>query len=232
MKDLQDLLNKFDIAFLSINKKSRPMIYIFLIFALVGITYNNITPKNIKIAKKLQTQVKTITASIKSNRHKIENNEEQKVFLKEVERSNESIQESIKEKELSKNYINKKIEQQHNIKFSAKQWGIFYKVVQKKAKKHHIGIVSIDNEKVTPISFEPQKLTKTQERIKRKKHQKSFQPIFKMEIVAETTFRNLINFLIDIEDNRLITKIEKLTLNNNGIDKLKTTIEINLWGIR
>ena len=127
-------------------------------------------------------------------------------------------------------YIDKKIEEQHNIKFSSTQWGVFYKDIQKKAIKNHIKITSIQNEKL--VVKVPKTVKKNDKKEAIKKVQNTFRPIFTLKIEGIATFKDLMKFLVDAEKNKLITKLNVLNIASYDPKTLKFHLEINLWGIK
>lgn len=230
MKELQKILNKLDINFLSLKKVEKIVVYLLIVLVLGALINFVVLPMNSKKITILKAKVNTLENALKNNKRALKNNEEQKILLKEVERSNESIKEEIKNNKQALEYIGLKIQQQHNIKFSSEQWGIFFKDIQKKANKHKIKLTSINNRELVlkiPDNIKPEDKKKIMD-----KKRKEFRPIFTLSLDANANFRNLMNFLVDIEKNKLITKINTLRIQANNEKLLKVFIEINLWGIK
>lgn len=230
MKELQNFLNKLDDGFQSLKPVEQIAVYGLTAMLLGAITYFVVLPMNTKKISILETKTETLEKALKDNERALKDNEEQKILLKEVERSNESIKEEINNNKQALKYIGIKIKQQHNIKFSASQWGSFYQEVQTKANKHKIKITLIDNQELNikiPKNLKPEEKA---EFIKKMKGE--FRAIFRIKIKATASFRNLMEFLVDIEKNKLITKLHTLQISNNDEKTLQAVIEINLWGIK
>ena len=230
MKELYQLLNKLDNGFEKLKSFEKTIIYLITVMSIGGIVYFGVMPLNTKKITVIQKKINDLETSIKNNERAVENNEQEKILLKEVERTNESIKEEINNNKKALDYIGKKIKQQNNIKYSSKQWGIFYKTIQEKAVKYKINIVSIDNEQIE-IKI-PEDLKPEERAARIAKLQEEFRPIFKlrMEIVAK--FKNIMEFLKELEKNELITKISNLNIANNDANTLRANVEINLWGIK
>jgi len=230
MKELQKFLDTLDKNFLKTKFIEKIAVYLMIFLVLGGVMYSIILPMNTKKIKIISSKVTKLENALKNSKAALKNNEEQKILLKEVERSNDSIKEEIENNKQALKYIKKKISQQHNIKFSADQWGRFFKEIQLKANKHKIKISKITNNKIQ-LQI-PAKLDKKQKQEYSKKVKQTFRPIFKIKLEAVGSFRNIMDFLLDVEKNKLITKINNMEIDINNGKTLKLSLELNLWGIK
>ena len=230
MKELQKILDTLDKNFLKIKFIEKIAVYLIIFLVMGGIMYSIILPMNTKKIKILSTKVTKLENALKNSKAALKNNEEQKILLKEVERSNDSIKEEIENNKEALKYIKKKISQQHNIKFSADQWGRFFKEIQLKANKHKIKISRIANSEIQLKV--PSTLNKETKQEYLKKSKQMFRPIFEIKLEAIGSFRNIMDFLLDVEKNKLITKINNMNIGINDGKTLKLSLELNLWGIK
>jgi len=230
MKELQKILDTLDKNFLKIKFIEKIAVYLIIFLVMGGIMYSIILPMNTKKIKILSTKVTKLENALKNSKAALKNNEEQKILLKEVERSNDSIKEEIENNKEALKYIKKKISQQHNIKFSADQWGRFFKEIQLKANKHKIKISRISNSEIQLKV--PSTLNKETKQEYLKKSKQMFRPIFEIKLEAIGSFRNIMDFLLDVEKNKLITKINNMNIGINDGKTLKLSLELNLWGIK
>jgi len=230
MKELYKLLDQLDLKFKHFSNVEKIGTYFLIVLVMGSIFYFAIAPVNDRKLNILNSKKTTLENALKNNKRALEDNEQEQIFLKGIERSNESIKDEIFNNEEAIKYIDKKIDEQHNIKFSSTQWGTFYKEVQKKAIKHNIKIINIKNENLE-IKI-PDNLTSKEKQEWLDKQKNKFRPIFSLKVKGVAKFKDLMDFLVDIENNKLITKLNLLNVTSYDAKQLVFHLEINLWGIK
>jgi len=204
---------------------------VVLLIGLLG--YRFVLPLNQKKIQSYQGKLTTLERTNKDFKQAVQDNNAEKNMLKEVERNNDNIKDEIEKKKKTLKYIENKIRKQHNINYSDEQWGIFFKTIQEKAIKYKLKILEINNEEKgieKNVSIDPslQKI----ENINKKEVEKSFRPIFVVDLKAKVDFKNLLDFLVDIEKNKLITNTHSLKIESYDDKTLIANIKINLWGVK
>lgn len=246
MKEINKILDKLDLLL-----KSRKPWEIYAIsgvlVAVVGFaTYKQIIPLQQKKINASQVKLVGLEKTNINFKKAVKDNEIEKQTLKEMERESDDIEVEISKKKNSLEYILTKIKKQNTIKYSDKQWGLFYKTIQEKAIKHNLEILEIKNQevakKVTPVapvkkvetkkSVIPTKTAPVVAQVEKKEEDIDFKPVFEVELKVIAPFKNLLDFLVDVEKNKLITNMDTLYLSSVDDKNLSATIKINLWGVK
>ncbi len=233
MKRQDEILGQLDEKIIVLKPAEKSMVY-FAIIALFGvIIYYIVYPKMAKKETVLVKKYETLKKSNDSFSTILKQSEEKKQLLKEVEHQNEAIKIEIDSKTKALAYIDAKISKQNSIKFSHSQWGAFIKTVQTKANTFGIKLLSLSHENiqlvlpVLPETATPEEVAKAHSEAR-----KEFRPIFSLTLDMVGDFKNIMDYLVALEKNVLVTNIQTLSLKSASSKKLSTKIQINLWGIR
>ena len=215
MKFIEDNLEALDTYFAP-KKESEKWMLIFGVAGIIGyLGYSFLLPYTEELYKTSERSKKRIQKSINNNNtylRSITQNGDRNFLIKKFDREIVDKKKKIVNINDRIKFINSNLEKLSDMLFNQKSWSRFINSITQKAEIHNVDIEYIDN--------------------KYADNNGSFGHVLEIGIGAVGTYKNVVKFMNELEQNVLVTDIfeTKFELDDNSSD-LKSEIHISVWGI-
>jgi hypothetical protein len=215
IKIIEDKLEELDTYFAP-KKESEKWLLIFVVAALIGyIGYNYLLPYTESIYNKNEKTKKRVKKNISENieyLNSITVNGNRNFYIKKFDNEMISKKKRIVVLQDKTKFIIGNLEKLSDMLFNKKSWSIFLNSITHKAAVHDISLEYIDNQYTD--------------------NNGSFGHVLEIALGATGSYKNIVKFINELEQNTLVTDIfeTKLVLDNNSTD-IKADIHISVWGV-
>jgi len=215
MKFIEDKLEALDTYFAP-KKESEKWLLILGVAGIIGyLGYSLLLPYTEELYNKSERTKKNIKKNIIANKtylKSITKNGDREYFVKKFDRDIKNKKNEIINISDRIKFINSNLNKLSDMLFNQKSWSTFLNSITQKAEIHNVNLEYIDN--------------------KYADNNGSFGHVLEIGIGAVGTYKNVVKFMNELEQNVLVTDIFKtqFQLDDNSSD-LKADIHISVWGI-
>jgi septal ring factor EnvC (AmiA/AmiB activator) len=215
MKFIEDKLEALDRYFEPKSESEKWIIIIGIAFVVGYLAIEFLLPYTEEMHKKTDVTVHAIEKSIAENRaylNGITRNGDRNYFIKKYDADIAQRQRRIQEIRKQISYINANINKLSDMLFNQKSWAAFLNSITDKAEVHNVDIGYIKNRYVDSNG--------------------TFGYVLEASIECKSSFKNLVKFMNELEQNVLVTDIygTDLRMDENGT-AVVADINISVWGI-
>ncbi len=215
MKLLEDNLEKLDLYFGEKGERERYMMIggIALLVAFFG--YYGLGPSAEEMDKNAQNQKSRVEKSLNDHRNYLNNitrNGDRDYFVKKYDKDIAQKNKSIADYKNRIQHINDGTKKLSDMIFDKKSWSRFLDSITEKAQSNSIDISNITNTFVDSNN--------------------SFGHVLEIQVACQGDYRDILKFMNDIEQNRLVTDIygSKIYQDVNS-SFINADINISVWGV-
>ncbi len=205
--NIEDYLHRIDSAFKEKSKKDTYMIYGMILFVVFAFSYLLFWDNSFEEFESTREKVVLLEKQIKDDKLFLEKNPESKItnLEKEIISLN---QEMLRHKD-NNSYIKSKIETISALIYDERAWGEYLHSISKNAQKYNIKINRLTN--------------------KYSDNNNSFGHILDITVQSTGNYKNTLKFINSLEKSDLVVDLHHLDM--NASNKLKTDLNISVWGI-
>ncbi|WP_201353104.1 type 4a pilus biogenesis protein PilO [Hydrogenimonas urashimensis] len=212
MKIIEDLLEKLD-RYFEEKKESEFYLMVLGIMAVVGlISYSYLIPITEKQLKKDLKQQKRLEKKIREEKSYLASvtvNNDQRYKIKKLQKEIQTLQVKFNDLKEINEYSDYQIQTLSELLFNEKNWAKFLDSIALKAKKNNIDIFLISNKFIN--------------------NKDSFGHVLEIGVECAGNYRNMINFLNEIEESELVVDIYNLELESDKT--INANFKVSVWGI-
>ncbi|SFV51929.1 hypothetical protein MNB_SV-3-905 [hydrothermal vent metagenome] len=215
MKLLEDKLEELD-EYFAPKKESEKWLLILGVAGMIAyLGYAFLLPYTEDLYKTSERNKKRIQRNIQSNRtylKSITKNGDRDFLVKKYSHDIEIKKKNIISLQGKISFIDGNLEKLSDLLYNKKSWSKFLNSITQKAEVHNVDISYIDNKSVTSEG--------------------SFGHVLEVGIGAKGTYKGIVKFMNELEQNTLVTDIFKtdFALDDNS-SNIKADIHISVWGI-
>jgi uncharacterized protein YoxC len=215
MKFIEDKLEALD-AYFEPKKESEKWLIILGVAGIIAyLAYAYLLPYTENMYKKSERSKKTIEKSIKDNTtylNSITVNGDREYYVKKYTQDIKNKKQNIIRLKDKIIYIDQNLEKLSDMLFNQKSWSRFLNSITAKAASQNVDVQYIANKYVD--------------------HNDSFGHVLEISVGCKGSYKNIVKFMNEIEQNTLVTDIygSSLKLDSNSSD-VATDINISVWGI-
>ena len=206
---IETLLANLDAMLQTRNARERVLIFLMPLFLFGFIAYEYLIPAQQKQNAAISARLKTMTSEMNTYRDLLSAKSGSKNYLEKLQLENSKLQNKIAETKDLSLYAQSKLEHLGFIRFSPSSWSEFLHRLVTHATKNSIDMSAFSNTRHTEGS--------------------GFKKVLSVDFNSTGSFYNMVNFIRDIENDRAVTDIEKLSLQSAPM--LKADFTISLWGL-
>jgi len=215
MKFIEDKLEELDTYFAPKKESEKWLLILGVAGIIAYLGYSLLLPYTEELYNTSERKKKRIQKSINNNNtylRSITQNGDRNFFVKKFDRDIASKKKKIVNINDRIHFIDSNLEKLSDMLFNQKSWSRFLNSITQKAEIHNVDLEYIDN--------------------KYADNNGSFGHVLEIGIGAIGTYKNVVKFMNELEQNVLVTDIfeTKFELDNNSSD-LKSDIHISVWGI-
>lgn len=207
---IETALANLDAMLQARNVRERVLIFLMPLFLFGFIAYEYLIPAQQKQNAAISARLKTMTSEMNTYRDLLSaKSGGSKNYLDNLRKENSKLQNKIAETKDLSLYAHSKLENLGFIRFSPSSWSEFLHQLVTQATKNSIDMSTFSNTRYTEGS--------------------GFRKVLSVDFNATGSFYNMVNFIRDIENDRAVTDIEKLSLQSGPM--IKADFTISLWGL-
>jgi len=215
MKFIEDKLEELDTYFAPKKESEKWMLILGVAGIIAYLGYSMLLPYTEELYNTSERKKKRIQKSINDNNtylHSITQNGDRNFFVKKFDRDIATKKKKIVNVNNRIKFIDSNLEKLSDMLFNQKSWSRFLNSITQKAEIHNVDLAYIDN--------------------KYADNNGSFGHVLEVGIGAEGSYKDVVKFMNELEQNVLVTDIyeTKFELDNNS-SNLKADIHISVWGI-
>ena len=215
MKFFEDNLEALDNYFAPKKESEKWMLILGVAGIIAYLGYSLLLPYTEELYKTSERSKKRIQKSIKDNStylRSITKNGDRNFFIKQFDHEIVDKKKKIVNINDRIKFINSNLEKLSDMLFNQKSWSRFINSITQKAEIHNVDIEYINN--------------------KYADNNGSFGHVLEIGIGTVGTYKNIVKFMNELEQNILVTDIfeTKLALDDNS-SNIKADINISVWGI-
>ncbi len=215
MKLLEDNLEKLDLYFGEKGERERYMMIIGIAAFVAFIGYYGFGPSAEEMNKNADSQKKRVEKSFKEHQDYmsgITRNGDKDFLVKEYDKQIKGKELSIENYKNRIKHINEGTKKLSDMIFDKKSWSRFLDSITEKAQSNSIDISNITNTFVDSNN--------------------SFGHVLEIQVACQGDYRDILKFMNDIEQNRLVTDIygSKIYQDANS-SFINADINISVWGV-
>ncbi len=214
MSSSENLFEKIDKSLYE--KKESELALIFLmIFVFIGfIAYSYLFPITDKKLKQTKRNLVSMNKKVQSEKNylrSVTRNGDERFYIKKAENELKSAKELLEKTTNTNTYVDSKLKDLSYILFNNQNWAKFLDSITLLAAKNHVKIKIIEN-KINKPSLQ------------------KIEQILNLKVEFNGEFKNVMNFINQIEESRLVVDIYEMKLKGaSGIDGF---INIGVWGMK
>ncbi len=215
MKFIEDKLEALDIYFAPKKESEKWLLILGVAGIIAYLGYSLLLPYTEELYKTSERTKKRVQKSISDNRtylHSITKNGDRDFYVKQFDRDIATKKKQIVNLNNKIKFIDSNLEKLSDMLFNQKSWSRFLNSITQKAEIQNVDLEYISN--------------------KYTDNNGSFGHVLEVGIGAVGSYKNVVKFMNELEQNVLVTDIYKteFQLDNNTSD-LKADIHISVWGI-
>jgi uncharacterized protein YoxC len=215
MKFIEDKLEALDNYFEPKSEGEKWIIILGIAAVITYLAFEFLLPYTEEMHKKTEVQVHAIEKSIAENRaylNGITRNGDRDFLIKKYDRDIAERKKRIKEIRKQIAFINANLNKLSDMLFNQKSWATFLNSITDKAEVHNVDIDYIKNKYVDSNG--------------------SFGYVLEASIECKSSFKNIVKFMNELEQNVLVTDIYGTDLRMDGnTSAIVADINISVWGI-
>ncbi len=216
MKLLEDILEKLDNYF-NVKKDTEKNIIIFgvgiLIFVFAYYILLPMAEDRYSRTKQEKQQIKKILDEQKNYMRSITVNNDKDYYVKQYDQELIKIKKSIVDLTFKINLIDESMKKLSDMIFNEKSWSNFLNSITGKAEAHNIDVLKINNEKIDTNST-------------------NFGHVLKIQIQCQGQYKDIIKFIHELEQTKLVTDVYSSTLQpNNKKTAIVADLNVSVWGV-
>jgi len=215
MKLLEDKLEELD-EYFAPKKESEKWLLIVGVAGIIGyLAYSFLLPYTEDLYKSSERDKKRVQKKIKSNStylKSITRNGDREFLVKKYSHDIVTKKKKIVNLQDKTKFINSNLDKLSDLLYNQKSWSKFLNSITQKAEVHNVDIDYIENKNMTSKG--------------------SFGHVLEIAIGAKGSYKSLVKFMNELEQNVLVTDIFKtnFALDDNS-SNIKADIHISVWGI-
>lgn len=215
MRFIEDKLAAMDAYFASKKESEKWLIIIGVAGIVAYLAYAYLLPYTEKKYQKSQREKTRIEKSIKENRTYLQSitvNGDRDFYLKKYTKEIETKERKIEILQDKIVLIDQNLKKLSSMLFNKKNWSEFLNSITDRAEARGVALVYITNRYVD--------------------HNGSFGHVLEITLGGKGTYKNLVKFMNDLEQNSLVTDIygSQMKVDENSSD-IMTDINVSVWGV-
>ncbi len=215
MKFIEDRLEALDEYFAPKNESERWMIILGVAAIIAYMAYAYLLPYTEEMFRKSERTKANIEKSIKDNTTYLKSitvNGDREYYVKKYNRDIKNKKGQIEKLKKKIAFIDQNLEKLSDMLFNQKSWSKFLNSITNKAEVQNVDIQYITNKYVD--------------------HNGSFGHVLEISLGCKGSYKNLVKFMNELEQNTLVTDIygSSLRADENTTDVI-TDINVSVWGI-
>jgi len=215
MKFIEDKLEALDAYFEPKSESEKWMVIIGIAGIIAYLAFEYVLPYTEELHKKTEVRVRAIEKSIAQNRaylNGITRNGDRNYLIRKYDMDIKNRQKRIKDIDKQISFINANLEKLSDMLFNKKSWATFLNSITEKAEFHNVDIDYIQNKYVDSNG--------------------SFGYVLEASIQCRSSFKNLVKFMNELEQNVLVTDIYGSEMHmDENTSSIVADINISVWGI-
>ena len=205
-------LTRLDTLLSERNERERLLIFLLPVVLFGSIAYQYLIPSQEKENRTITQRLTTIQAEINNYQdHLSAKTGGSRQYLEKLEKENRELQQKIADAKDLNLYAEGKLQKLGFVHFTPANWSDFLHRLVTYARKNNIAVSQFSNRRNIDAS-----------------DQTGFQKVLSVDFNSSGEFHNMGNFIRDIENDRAVTDIEKLSIESGP--ELKAGFTISLWG--
>jgi len=205
--NIENYLHKIDTYFQEKTKKDTYMVYALIAMSIIGFSYLLFWDSSFKEFQTTTQEVEIIKGKINVDSIYLKVNPQSKIT--QLEKDIQIINTDIIKVKDNNAYIKAKIETISSLIYDERAWGEYLHSISINAKNNNIQIVDLKNEYAL--------------------NSNSFGHILNIKIDSIGSYKDTLKFINSLEQSDLVVDIHDLNI--SATDKLKTSLDISVWGI-
>jgi hypothetical protein len=213
MEHFERFLVKLDTLLEARNERERILIFLMPVILFGAIAYQYLIPTAQQANRSITGRLTTITAEINTYRnHLSAKTGGSKSYLEKLESENRELRQKVADAKDLTLYAEGKLQALGFVHFTPASWSDFLHRLTTYAAKSSIAMGSFTNRRDLDSS-----------------EGNGFEKVLSVDFNTTGDYYHMVNFIRDIENDRAITHIEKLSIESGS--KLKADFSISLWGL-
>ncbi len=205
--NIENYLHKIDTYFQEKTKKDTYMVYALIAMSIIGFSYLLFWDSSFKEFQTTTQEVEIIKGKINVDSIYLKVNPQSKIT--QLEKDIQIINTDIIKVKDNNAYIKAKIETISSLIYDERAWGEYLHSISINAKNNNVQIVDLKNEYAL--------------------NSNSFGHILNIKIDSIGSYKDTLKFINSLEQSDLVVDIHDLNI--SATDKLKTSLDISVWGI-
>lgn len=209
----EQLLTRLDTLLEARNGRERILIFILPALLAGFVAYEYLIPSQQQANRTVSRKLATITQEINTYQNHLSSKDGgSRHYLEKLESENRLLQEQIAEMKNLNRYAESRLDALGFVRFTPANWSDFLHRLVTYSTKNRIAMSSFSNR-----------------RDKGRPDGSGFRKVLSVDFNASGYYKNMIGFIRDIESDRAVTDIEKLTIRSGP--KLEADLTLTLWGL-
>lgn len=207
------LLSRLDTLMEARNERERLLIFLLPAVLFGALAYQYLIPSGEQANRGVSQRLATITTEINTYReHLSAKTGGSKRYLEKLEKENQTLKEKVAGAKDLTLYADSRLEELGFVHFTPANWSDFLHRLVTYATRNRIAMGSFTNQRNVDND-----------------DGSGFKKVLSVDFNATGEYDNMVNFIRDIENDRGITDIEKLTIESGP--ELKAGFTVSLWGV-
>lgn len=205
--NIEDYLYKIDNTIGKKSKKDLYMIYVMIVFAIVGFSYLTLFDQSKEQFDQEHAKVERLEQKLNIDNQYLSVNTELKIA--QLDKEIISLKEQYTQYKDYNEYIKHQIEKISSLFYDEQTWGEYIDSISENAKKYDVKILNFSNKYATSST--------------------TFGHVLDINVKIEGPYINTLKFINSIEQSFLVVDLHDLSIKSE--DKLYSDLNISVWGI-
>ena len=206
--NIEDYLYKIDSALNQKSKKDLYMIYVMIIFSVIGLSYLTLFDSSKELFDQEHARVEKVQKKLDIDNQYLSVNTPMTIAQLDKEIGNLKKQYMVY-KDYNE-YIKYQIEQISSLFYDEQTWGEYLDSISENAKKYDVKVLNFTNKYATNST--------------------TFGHVLDIDIKVEGPYKNTLKFINSIEQSFLVVDLHDLSMQST--DGLYSELHISVWGIK
>ena len=206
--NIEDYLYKIDSALNQKSKKDLYMIYVMIIFSVIGLSYLTLFDSSKELFDQEHARVEKVQKKLDIDNQYLSVNTPMTIAQLDKEISDLKKQYMVY-KDYNE-YIKYQIEQISSLFYDEQTWGEYLDSISENAKKYDVKVLNFTNKYATNST--------------------TFGHVLDIDIKVEGPYKNTLKFINSIEQSFLVVDLHDLSMQST--DGLYSELHISVWGIK
>ena len=205
--NIEDYLHKIDALFKEKSQKDKYISYAMIVAIVFAFSYTLFWDSSFEEFEATRAKVVALEKNIATDKAYLKANPESKITA--LEQQIVQINKEMLVQKKNNAYIKSKIETISSLIYDERAWGEYLHSISINARKYNVKILNITD--------------------KYSDNNESFGHILDINIQSTSNYKNTLKFMNALEQSELVVDLHHLDM--NASNKLKTNLEISVWGI-